>query len=232
MALRMMKSSDGGSAGKPGEQVDGQVERTPPGVDRRRPSSVRAPETRPARAPPGWRPRSSRSPGLVIAGVLVCPRRAGRSTGPPGASGRSPPGPRGGGRRRAPRGSRLPTDRSASGRHRSTRPPLCSTTRLVDPQVQHDDERPRTVRRRQRGGLPTPGGQPQRRVLQLRLGRCELAPPACRAAGCGRAACRTSRSTARRRPPASPTWPYGSEELTLLAIGGVVVATAAGRPRA
>jgi len=37
-------------------------------------------------------------------------------------------------------------------------------------QVEDDDERPGTVRRRERMGLPAPGGQSQRRVLQLRLG--------------------------------------------------------------
>ena len=37
-------------------------------------------------------------------------------------------------------------------------------------QIEDDDQRARAVRRRQRLRLPTPGRQPQRGVLQLRLG--------------------------------------------------------------
>jgi hypothetical protein len=40
-------------------------------------------------------------------------------------------------------------------------------------QIESDDERPRAVRGSERGGLPSARGKPQRRVLQLRLGRGE-----------------------------------------------------------
>ena len=44
---------------------------------------------------------------------------------------------------------------------------------LVRPQVQRDDQRAGAVRCGQRRGLPSPGGQPQRRVLELGFGRGE-----------------------------------------------------------
>ena len=44
----------------------------------------------------------------------------------------------------------------------------------MDVQVQGDDQRPAAVQGGQRGRLPAPCGQPQRGVLQLRLGRSEL----------------------------------------------------------
>ena len=46
--------------------------------------------------------------------------------------------------------------------------------RLVDAQVERDNQGSRTIRSGQRRGLPAPRRQAQRRVLQLRLGRGEL----------------------------------------------------------
>ena len=43
--------------------------------------------------------------------------------------------------------------------------------RLVPVQVERDDQGAGAIRRGQRGGFPAPGGQPERGVLELGLGR-------------------------------------------------------------
>ena len=77
----------------------------------------------------------------------------------------------------AQRGQQLTTDgadRSVTGE----RDPLLGAAaalddRLVAAQIERDDDRARTIGRRQGSGLPATGGQPQRGVLELRLGRGE-----------------------------------------------------------
>ena len=111
-----------------GEQVDREVERAPPRVDRRGAPAIRRAERRRARAPPGSRRRSRKRPARGRSARARRPRRAARSTGPPAASGRS---------RRRPRDARTasstsrvtsPTGRSGASATRRTPPPLCSTT--------------------------------------------------------------------------------------------------------
>ena len=74
-----MKSSEGGSAGPPGEQADREVERAPPGVHGRRAAAEGRAEVPPARAPPGSPRRSRRRPGRGRSWRARRPRRAGRS---------------------------------------------------------------------------------------------------------------------------------------------------------
>ena len=64
-----------------------------------------------------------------------------------------------------------PTARSGVSATRSHAPVAVLGDRLVGVQVERDDERARAVGRRQRRRLPAARGQPQRRVLELRLGR-------------------------------------------------------------
>ncbi len=58
-------------------------------------------------------------------------------------------------------------------RHAARTPVAVLGDRFVRMQVERHDERAGAVGRRQHAGLPAPRGQPQRGVLQLRLGRRE-----------------------------------------------------------
>ena len=158
--------------GQAGEQVHREVERAPPGVDRRRAAAIRRAERGEDERRAGRGGEVGGDLGGVIARVLVVlvERHVhGTSCGVGSIS-------------TAPASAR--TASSTLARDLADRPvgverdALDATVavldeRLVGSQVERDDERPRAVRRRQRGGLPAPRGQAQRRVLELRLGRGE-----------------------------------------------------------
>ena len=150
-----MKSSDGGSAGCAGEEVDREVERAPPGVDRRRAAAVgraeggeherrlgRGGEVR-RRPAPGRRSRARR------------PRRARRSTGPPAASGRSRPAPPSSPTAASSSRVTSPTGRSGVERDAARAPVAVLGERLVRAQVERDDERAGAVGRGQRAASPS-----------------------------------------------------------------------------
>ena len=84
-----MKSCEGGSAGSPGEEADGEVERAPPGVDRRRAAAVGRAERGEHERRPGGRGEVARRPAPGRRWRARRPRRAAPSRRPPAASGRS-----------------------------------------------------------------------------------------------------------------------------------------------
>ena len=156
-----------------GEKAHREVERSPPRVDRRRAPTVRRAERREDQRRLGRRGEIGGNLAAVVMRVLVVlvQRHAPRNLL----------------RRRvdlhraaqgAHRGQHLPGDRPdrAIGGERDTFGPAAAVLdhRLVDPQVERDDQRPGTVRRGQRRRLPPARGQPQRSVLQLRLRWGEL----------------------------------------------------------
>ncbi len=167
-----MKSPDGRLGGLAGEQADGEVERSPPRVDRGRAAAVGRPERgedlRRAR-----RRRVVRADlGGVVGGVLLVrverdrPRdllrlRVERHVA----------------RERADRVEHVARDR-ADRPVRGERDPRAAAVgmvhdRLVGVQVEDQGERAGPVRGGQRQRLPAADGQPQRRMLELRLRRRE-----------------------------------------------------------
>ena len=156
-----------------GEEADREVERAPPGVDRRRAPAVGRAERGEHERGAGRRGEVGRDLAGVVGRVLVVlverhgPRhllrrrvdldRAAEARGPPPARSRVT----------------SPTGRSGVSATRSRAPVAVLDDRLVRVQVERDDERPRAVGRRQRQRLPAARGQAQRGVLELRLGRRE-----------------------------------------------------------
>ena len=170
----VMKSSPGGSAGFPLKNRDRQIERPPPGVDRRRAPAERRAELREHQVGLS-RSREVRRDlvgvvGAVLA-ILVQRDRPGDLLGLrvdldlAGQAGRPPPGR-----------SRVT---SATGPIRCKRDPRLPPIgvldeRLMCPEVEAGDDRARAIRCRQGVRLPAAWGEPEGGVLKLRLGRSQL----------------------------------------------------------
>ena len=196
IALRMMKSSDGGFGRLAGEQAHGQVERSPPGVDRRRAPAEWRPQRRQDQRGASRRGEERRHLVTVVAsvlGVLIQWCRPGRLL-----------------RRQVDLdlAAELATAAStsfvtaATGRSGASAVALDASVvvldeRLVAAQVERDDERAGAVRRRQRQRLPAA----RTSVGARRAGAAARAGRAWRRASpepaCARAACRRLSSTPR-----------------------------------
>jgi putative spermidine/putrescine transport system ATP-binding protein len=157
----------------PGEQAHREVERTPPRVDRSGAAAIRRPVCREDQRGLGRCGEVTGDLAWIVVRVLLV-----------------------GVQRHLPRDllrRRIDLHRAAKLAHRGQHPaghladrpvggernPLGPAAavlddRLVDPQVQRDNQGSGAVGRGQRRGLPAPCRQPQRRVLQLRLGRRQL----------------------------------------------------------
>ena len=168
-----MKSFEGGSAGLAGEQAHRQVEGAPPRVDRGLPPAVRRAELREHQRGPGRRGEVAGDLAGVVMGVLL----VGVERGVPRHLLR-----RGvdrhlatGGAHRRQHLPRHLADRPVGGEGDALDPAgAVLHDRLVKMQIEGGDQRPAAIRGRQRGGLPAARGQPQRRMLKLRLGRGQL----------------------------------------------------------
>ena len=156
--------------GRAGEQVHREVERAPPCVHRGRAATGTARGTPRGRARPASPPRSTSRPAQGRTSRARSPRRTGRSTELPAGSSRPRRPPPACAPRRAARASPRPPigrgpARSAPTGRRCARP---------RPRARAGPA-PRRTRRTRRAPagrrLPPARGEPQRRVLQLRLGR-------------------------------------------------------------
>ena len=186
-----------------GEQRHGEVERAPPRVDRRGPAPVGRAERRQRERRLGGRGEVVADLGRVVPGVLVVlverhvprdllrhrvDRAPRRPAGPP------PPARPWSRRRPAGPGSAAPARRA----RRCAPPPPRASAGPAPP--------PASRSRQARAASRSPGrarsAAARRAAAPARAGRAP--PPACRAAGCGRAACHRSQPTDRRKRLASP----------------------------
>ena len=191
-----------------GEQADGEVERAPPGVDRRRAAAV-------GRAERGEHERGPGRGGEVGRDLRRCrsaraprPRRAARVHGTSCGVGSISTVARELADRRRAR-SRVTAAHRAVGRRAGCRarcPSLCSTSASWCCRSSATTIAPGAVRRRQRRRLPAARRQTQRGVLELRARRREHRRELAEHLGVARAACRTSRSIARSRASTSGGW--------------------------
>ena len=155
---------------KAGEQAGRQVEGPPPGVDRCRPSTVRGTEGCEHQGGLGCRREVGLDLAGRVAGVLVVlvernrPRHLLRSQidldRPPSS-------------RTAPRTLRVNSATGRSGASAIAARPAVTVLddRLVGPEIEHHGQSAGAIGCRQRGRLPTPRGETQRGMLELRFGR-------------------------------------------------------------
>ena len=195
-----------------GEQVDRQVERSPPGVDRRRAPAIR-------RAERGEHQRGLRRAGEVRrrpgrGRSSACSSSSSSGTRPRdllrlGVDLTSPPR-----RRTASSTPRVtsPTARSGVSATRSAPPVAVLDERLVRAQIERHHDRPGPVRRRQWERLPAARGQPQRCVLELRLGRGQCHRELAEHLSVG-----VERVAGRRPLVVGELWPLGCHSRTLSA---------------
>ncbi len=169
----MMKSGDGGSAGSAREQVDRQVERSPPRVDGRRAAAVGRPERGQHERGLGRGGEVVRDLRRVVARVLVS-SSSGTVHGTSCGVGSISTGPHSSAIAVSSSRRHLSDGAVRRQRHSAGLAGAVLDGRLVRPQVEQRDDRARPVGGRQRRRLPPSRGQPQRRVLELGLGRRQL----------------------------------------------------------
>ena len=164
----------GGRLGREaGEEADGEIEGAPPGVDWRRAAAVRSAEGGEDEGGLGGRGEVGGNLLRLIGGVLaVLVERDAPGDLLRSRVDRDRTAELGDGGEQLPR--HLAHRPVRSERDAPRAPVAVLGPRLVAVQVESHDQRPRAVGRRQRRRLPPPRGQPQRGVLQLRLGRSEL----------------------------------------------------------
>jgi hypothetical protein len=172
IALRMMKSFEGGCSRTSRKEADGEVERAPPCVDRGRASTIRSTELGQDEGGLGrCRQIGGDLRGVVVGVDIVLVEWHG-----PGdllgfwvdvdPADELADGVEG-----------LAGDRAhrtiGSQRNAAAAPGTRLDGQLVILQIERHDEAPGAARGRQRGRLPPARRQPQRRMLELRLGWCE-----------------------------------------------------------